>query len=404
MKILPRSIFDAMEDEEIQNKVLNLSIEQWNKSFCGTSALDICRKINIPNEKVMIEMEKLCKDRKGTINANVKLFVMIFDTNRPKLEIPNEPTFTHVFFPNKDILTEHFYTSNIVRENHPEYKKRLHQGAHQLQMVLFYDEVLTRYFDHPEFYQIDDSLSGGHIWTKSETPENRYLYVRHGKRRLKSGKTAVAAIFKDLYVMSAEEQRHWHSYEIEKEEVEEYDPYFYRFFARTFEGQCVDFPNPIKDVIQTLKSINEVFKKDDFFKRTENAHFRLPVENTEKSFYDCCSEFYKLVGQDSINQKVIKNGLFELFSLAEPDLIHSESGRPFSSMQLLALFESKLDAEGLFTKTIKAIGKNRIEADHKITQPSFSEHNYVEDFIALCQEFVISGKLFEESLIKVRDT
>jgi hypothetical protein len=45
--------------EDIQQKILELSIEQWNQSFGGTSALDICDKISVSNEKVMREMESL---------------------------------------------------------------------------------------------------------------------------------------------------------------------------------------------------------------------------------------------------------------------------------------------------------------------------------------------------------
>jgi len=314
---------DHMDKNEITKKVLALSIEQWNRSFGGISALDICKKLNLKNEEIMIAMEKLSNDGKGTINANVELYIISFDIDKPATNASNEPTVTHVFFPNKEILAENYYTTDLVRKNYPEYKNRLHKGAHQLSLVYFSDEVLTRYFDHLEVYEIDDSLSGGQIMSKTEAPENRNLYVRYGKRKLKSGKTAVTAIFKDLYVMSDEEQRHWHAYEMTVVQTEADDPNFVKFLSRTYDGAFVNYESPIKDVTETLNAINIAFGQNEIFKRTKNSHFRLPVENTEKSFYDCCSELYKLVGSDSIDQKAIKKYLTEVFDISEANLINA---------------------------------------------------------------------------------
>lgn len=237
-----------MDEKESLDRVLELSIAQWNRTFGGSSALDICDKIDLSNDAVMLLMEKLCEEGKGSLNRNVELYVINIVPESPKLEIPSKPTVTHVFFPDKQLLTEHFYSSHLVREKYPEFKNRLHQGAHQIALVLFSDEVLTRYFDHPELYEIDDSLAGGHILAKSEAPENRYLYVRYGKRKLLNGRTAVTAIYKDLYAMSAEEQRHWHANEINGSEVAKNDPNFELFLARTYEGEFVDFPSSLSDI------------------------------------------------------------------------------------------------------------------------------------------------------------
>lgn len=391
-------------NEEFLRKVLELSIKQWNRTFGGTSALDICEKLSTANEIVMKAMETLRDQGKGTINANVELFVIEFDTEKPKMVVPTKATITHVFFPNKEILADFFYSSSLVRENYPEYKNRLHCGAHQLELAMFSDEVLTRYFDHPELYKIDDSLSGGHIWAKSEAPENRYLYVRHGKRKLKSGRTAVTAIYKDLYAMSDEEQRHWHAYEISGEDVERHDPNFARFMARTYEGAFVEFPNPIKDVVTTLENINTAFKKGGLFKRINNSHFRPPVENTEKAYYDCCSEFYKLIGPDSLNQQAIKAMLSDTFALSDSNFLYAESERPLSSLQLLSLLEEKLGSSGVLTGIIKRIGKDRIEADHKITNPAVEDCNFVENFVIACEDFISAGNFFERRIYKNKIT
>ena len=399
-----------MEDQQIIDQIIMLSIEQWNHTFGGISALDICDKVDVSNEYVMSQMELLCKDGKGSLNANVELYVITFnapthDDEKPEeIEIPGKLIKTHIFFPSKEILTEYFYTSNLVREKYPEYKNRLHQGENQLQLVFFSDELLARYFEHPEFYETEDSLAGGHIRAKYEAPENRYLYVRYGKRKLKNGRTAVTAIFKDLSVMSSAEQRHWHSYELDNEEAASHDPNFSRFLARTYEGEFVDYPNPLQEITLVLKEINEGMAKETIFKRIGNSHLRFPVENTEKAFYDCCSELYKLVGADSLDQKAIKRILSKELNVNESEFIHLETGRPLSSMQILALLESKLDRKDFFTKSIKEIGKYRIEADHKLTLALADEKNYVNFFLLLCEELVKSGKYFICGMEKVKST
>ncbi|WP_199877153.1 hypothetical protein [Salinivibrio sp. MA351] len=387
-----------MRKEDIKKKILDLAIAQWNQSFGGTSALDICDKISVSNEEVMREMESLCKDKKGTINANVELCAIRIDPENPKFEIPKESTTTHVFFPSKELLEDHFYDSKLVREGFPEYKNRLHCGAHQLELVMFSEEVLSRYFDHPEWYEIDDSLSGGHIWAKSEAPENRYLYVRHGKRKLDNGQSAVTAIFKDLYAMSPEEQRHWHAYELNEASFDSNDPNFARFVVRTYDGACVDSPKPIQEVLNRITEINQLFGEELLFKKYQNDHFRPPVENTRKSYYDSCSELYKLIGPDSLNQKLIKNILKKEFSTADGELIHKESKRPLSTIQLLELLEEKMGVDGVISSKIRLIGKDRMEADHKITSSAVEEHNFTEEFIFLCQKFSCAANQFKHKL------
>lgn len=392
-----------MDEKEILDRVLDLSIEQWNRAFGGTSALDIADKIDLPNDAVMLLMEKLCEEGKGTINRNVELYVIKLSPASPKLEIPNKPTVTHVFFPDKQLLTEHFYSSHLVREKYPEFKNRLHKGAHQLAMVLFSDEVLARYFDHPELYEIDDSLAGGHILANSDAPENRYLYVRYGKRKLLNGRTAVTAIYKDLYVMSAEEQRHWHAYEINDYETAKSDPNFERFLARTYEGEFVDFPSPLKDISEALALVNKSVSNGCIFSRTENSHLRLPVENNQKALYDSCSELYKLIGTDSLDQDVMRSLLIDVLGINEKEMIHAKTGKAFSSMQLLGYIESKLGIESLLTSAIKSIGKYRIEADHKLTKAIADENNYVDIFLSLCEEFYKSCVYFAYAIRNVQN-
>jgi hypothetical protein len=382
----------------LKNKVLELAVEHWNKNFGGTSALTLQSKLALSNEEIMRLMEQLCDQGKGTINANVELFSIKIDPENPKCEIPKAPTITHIFFPSKEILNEHYYTSKLVRDALPEYQIKLHQGANQIELMYFSDEVLAKYFSHPEFYEINDSLAGGDVTAKNEAPENRYLYVRYGKRKNSDGKATVTAIVKDLANMSPEEQRHWHSYEVKEIEYQQDDINFQRFLARTYDGAWVDFPAPLKNLSQALIDANNLFVTGILFKRTDNDHLRLPVENTKKSFYDSCSELYKLIGPDSLDQKVVKKYLIDVLGVDPSELIHKESGRPLSTLQLIDLIEMKLGLDNAFSKAIRAIGEYRIEADHKLTKGEISTENVVDSFVELVVSFTKKLESFSLSI------
>lgn len=384
-----------MDTAEIAEQVIHLSIDQWNRSFGGTSALDIRSKLGVSNEEVMRAMEVLVGENKGTINENVKLFEVSFDPANPSFEMPKEAITTHVFFPSKDLLEKHFYSTDLAKQGHPEYRARLHRGENQMQLCFFSAEVLARYFDHPELYGINDSMSGGEICSNSDADEDRSLYVRYGKKVMANGEAAITALFKDLYVMSDKEQRHWHAHERIDDGDDKTDVNFLRFLARTYEGSFVDYKDPLGTLMETLRQINDQIP---IFRNTENVHLRIPVENTEKSFVDSCSELYKIVGADSLNQISLKGLLSESLGVDDTEFVHEESGRPLSPVQLLELTEGKLEINNLLSVSIKKVNKLRIAADHKIIKPQADDINYVGQFLALCEEITNAGKYFKSNL------
>ena len=160
-----------MSDNEILEKIVSLAVDYWNGNFSGISGLEIASRTGLPNEVIMKYMEELASLGKGTLNSNVELYSISIDPENPTFERSINPTTTHVFFPGRELLRDSFYSSDLVRKKLPEYKARLYQGAHQLELVYFSDEVLARYFDHPEFYDVDDSLSGGTVLAKNQAPQ-----------------------------------------------------------------------------------------------------------------------------------------------------------------------------------------------------------------------------------------
>jgi hypothetical protein len=312
--------------------VLASTVRGWVKNFAGTSALDVARDLSFDHALVMRAFEELVNTGHGSINAHVTLDQVSFDLEDIAAGFKYEPVVTHIFFPSKQALHDAFYSSGLPQQRQPEYTTRLHLGAQQIGLAYFAEDVLARYLDHPELYKINDSLAGGDLSVRSNTPEDRYLYVRYGKCRLKSKSIAVTAIFKDLSDMSPSEQRYWHSFEIESPEIDKSDAHFQNFLARTYDGDFVDFDDPITRLLDGVKAVNKALDPDHLFAKAQNVHLRLPVEQTYKSHCDASSELYKIVGPDNLVQSTLKDILMNDFGITPEDLRHAESGRPLSTL------------------------------------------------------------------------
>ena len=365
---------------------LAATVSGWFNNFAGTSALDVARDLSINHTDVMRIFEQLADADYGSLNKSVQFCQMTFDPNDISSGFKYEPVTTHIFFPSKEILRKAFFASELPQQRLPEYTTRLYLGAHQIGLVFFSEEVLSRYLDHPEHYEIDDSLAGGSVSSLSVAPEDRYLYVRYGKCQLISGQIAVTAIYKDLSNMTPSEQRYWHSYEMDSPGIDQADPHFQNFLRRTYEGDFVDFHDPIATLLDAIRRVNDAVGSDPLFTKLSNVHLRLPVEQTYKSYCDASSELYKILGPDSLSQSRLKGLLLNDFGTAESEFIHAESKRPLSTIQLFALLEQKLGASGAYTKPLRTLANLRIDADHKVLDRDAATKSYSRDFAAMCDE------------------
>jgi hypothetical protein len=366
------------------------AVNSWFKSFAGTSALEVARELSRDHSIVMTLFEELVATGHGSINAHVTLYQVSFDPANKADGLKYEPVVTHIFFPSKQALREAFYSSDLPQQRLPEYTTRLHLGANQIGLAYFSEEVLARYLDHPELYEINDSLAGGDVSALASTQEDRYLWVRYGKCRLRSGSIAVTAIFKDLSGMAHSEQRHWHSFEIESPGLDKSDAHFRNFLARTYEGAWVDFEDPVKRLLEAVESVNNALEGDNLFAKVQNVHLRLPVEQTYKSHCDAASELYKIVGPDNLSQPTLKALLTRNFSVAPENFMHAESGRPLSTLQLVALLEEKLEVPGLLTKLLRPLSQLRVAADHKVLEIESEVRSYSREFAEICKELAAS--------------
>lgn len=377
-------------------QALAATVSGWFRNFAGTSALDVARDFSIDHTEAMGILEQLANAGYGSLNRSVQYCQLCLDPNDIAAGLKRELVTTHVFFPSKEVLSKAFFASEKPQQRLPEYTARLHLGAHQIGLASFSEEVLSRYLGHPENYEVDDSLAGGRISSLSSAPDDRYLDVRYGKCQLTSGQIAVTAIFKDLSDMAPSEQRYWHSYEINSPNLDATDPHFRNFLSRTYEGEFVCFYDPITTLLEAVAHVNEVVSPAPLFTRLSNVHLHLPVEQTYKSYCDASSELYKILGPDSLSQDRLRALLIDDLGTLAAELIHAESERPLSTLQLLALLEKKLGAPGLCTAPIRALGTLRVNADHKVLLPDLTTKSYSRDFAAMCDELGSALlKLFE---------
>ncbi len=383
--------------EDTEYRLFTEAVKSWGTTFGGVSAIDLAEKAQVPHEDAMRFVESWVEAGRGTMNANVELSVVNIPTPGSSEKLSLKPINTHIFFPSREELIEHFYRSGNARMEPPEFKKRLMCGEHQLALCFFSEEVLARYFSHLDWYEVDDSTAGGHIWTKAESPSDRFIDVRFGKGRALDATTFVTAIYKDLYCFSDSEQRHWHAHEIARPNFDPKDENLRLFAARTYDGAWVEFPKPIKAVQDSLGNLNSMFSPHPLFGRLENEHLRMPVENTNKALADSCSELYKIIGSDSLKLKPLKFFLKSNFGKTEDDFIHS-SGRPLSAMQLLEFVEYELGLVNRLSDVIKNIAKYRVEADHKVLSTSSDKQRYGEEFELLCKQFVSAANLFADAV------
>lgn len=187
--------------------------------------------------------------------------------------------------------------------------------------------------------------------------------------------------------MSEFEQRYWHSHELSIQELEfiPNDDAYEKFFDRNYEGAWVEYTDELADLTKNLEAVNSLFD-NKIFNKIRNVYCRPPVENTQKAYFDSCSELFKLVGPDNINQKALKDFLKKHKACSDKDFEY-ESGKDVSKLDLMGLFEEKIGTSKKLTKAVRLLQKDRTEADHKIIESKISKENLVEIFFAHVMEF-----------------
>lgn len=387
-----------------EKKVLRFCSKKWFKNPAGISALDLDREFGFSNKDAMVLFESLVEKGMGTINANVVLYQISFSIGKNLTPSTGKEAVTNLFFPSKEVLSQNYYSSDLSKQDIPEYSKRLHLGAHQIGLVFFTEEVLRKYFDHPEKYKIEDTLAGGNLTTNWENEEeaDEYLHVRYGKKLINGGRVAVTAIYKDLAMMIPNEQRYWSSFEIKEFISDPGDENFRRFVLRTYEGEIVDFPDPIAELSKSIQYMNVAIGGEPLFLKSNNIHLHPPVENTRKAYCDSCSELFKLIGPDNIKKDVLKKWITGRLGIMENELINTVSGREFGTLQMLQVLEREIMKNVDLITKIEMIKELRIEADHKIVAETGEDDHYTWKFSVICEETVQSLRKLADGVLHLK--
>lgn len=375
------------------SEILEYCSKRWFDNPAGISALDLARQFQITNEAAMRIFESFNELEYGTLNKNVKLYSIHFDPKNVPKTLASKEEITHIFFPSSRVLATYYEKLGFLKKNIPEYQKRLKLGAGQMSPVYFEEEVLRKYFDHPEKYECEDTESGGSVLSRGE--EIPYIWVRYSKRKLEDGNIVVGAFYKDLADMSDNDQKYWASYEIKSGKFLEYekDQAYQQFIKSQIYGEFADYVDPISEVFTLLKKINEAVGVT-VFKRFQNESVVPPIENTFKSFCDSCSELDKLFANGNIGGKNLKVWMLQRKIVSESDFTSSDKKHPeITPRQMLKLLESKVCGTTDLSDLIKECSDYRQQIAHYMDVPSEKIVSCSQKFYDLCKKISRSGEI-----------
>jgi hypothetical protein len=397
---------------DLEQKILTYTVSHWQNNFCGISGIKVAEDFDIQHETALKVFDELEKQEKGSVRRDVALYQIsisiIQPDNNAQIAKPKE-IITSIFFPSKDILTESFYENEFHRLNTPEYKSRLLKGSSQTHLIYFKVEVLRKYLDLREIYDIESTVTGGYIQLNNkyssglsddEYDKVAFSLIRFGKRQLTNENVTVTVILHDLSELSEKEQAYWYSYEIEDPQFAKTDPDFEIFFRRNFEAEFLNDNDPLEEVIDEINEINSLVGDNGLFTVTSNPYLSYPVVNTYKSFSDSCSELYKIIGSDSINEKKLKYLLQKHCGFSQEDFVHPQSRRPLGKLDLLKQFCKKINCENLFDN-IEEIKNYRVSADHRVISPKITERNFITEYRRMLHKLRNNLSLLHQQIKKL---
>lgn len=372
----------------IRSKILREAVAHWNSDFTGITGLELAERTGMPHRRVLsilrgLEQRGLGRCRPEGPGEGLALVPM--DDGR--FEARREPTpATVIFFPDGKVLRHEFRRAGV---DHGRYANLLHLGKSQVALCYFRLDVLGKYRDQQERYHFDDSVSGGWIAIRDQyylsLPDGTrdaqtFGRVRYGRRRLKNGDIAVAAILWDLAALPREEQKYWESHELRGVEFAAEDPDFNNFVQHAYEGQFVDDDDPLRRVYGGVADINSMLAPHKLFNNDrQNPHLRYPTLNNRKSYSAAHKELWKLIGTDSLNKRLIEQFIASRnlpVSTSDGEGTLSKLRRILASLHagvvedLLSPFETCRDA--------------RIEDAHKLDPLELPAGNYIDRFRQDC--------------------
>jgi hypothetical protein len=374
-----------------EKKVLAYSINKWNETFEGINSLQVSHDLNIPHPTVRRIFKRFRDQNKGTLNDGVMLYSFKYGGDKKELDDGGRYVAT-IFYPSKELLNNYYIKSRYAKGDLPAFLRQLHQGHHKSEMLYFTESVLERYMRHPERYNVTDIAWGGFLSSNinyiNQLPEAEAesaccRVTRFGKVTSLEGKHFVTAMLEDLAAMPDMEQRYWRENQVH-EDLSIFDPDFYKYYLKFYEGAPADSHDPLNDLLGMLRKINNLPHVGSLFKNLD-IHLTYPVENNREGFYRACKNLYKVIGPENINISVLKRFLRKNYNY-HPKKVGVR--KLYSTF--LKLVECLDDSIEILTDTIK---------DHRLLNNKNTVHtDYLNEFKKLCKSLLHSYSILYKKL------
>jgi len=360
----------------LETKTINYLIERWNENFTGTSALDISEKLDISHKNILKVLRKMYKEN----------HIRFIETQLTSIKIDEEGKTilsknidTLIATPTRKILTDNFIKNN---KDFGVFTNRLHKGDSQITYYFFKYDVLNKYLQYKDRYELINDSFGGYINLKNEyylqeenNNINTFSLIKFGKYKTDNNEWGIGVIAKDLDISIAE-QYYWASYEIKEPKFNKEDITWDKYIKQNYLGDWEILQKElIQELKQTLQKINlKIGKK--LFIQVENPNLFIPVINTVASYRDANEELYKLIGEDNIEEITLKNLLITK-NFSEKDFYNANSRKSKGKWNLITLLFKHVEISFEPFERVKA---SRIEKTHKITKETLPQKYYPEEF------------------------
>lgn len=385
-------------------------IDRWKQTFTGITALELADVFKLTHEEVIKGLEVLANANKIYLHrarlGQPTGFHEVKTDGEVMIKVPKnwEMVDTFVAFPKRQILEALFAKAG---KDYGFFTNRLHKGDSQIKHYYFKQDVLDNYLKYPAHYDIWDDVVCGHILTKDayyfSLPEDKrdneaFTQIRYGKRRLKNGSIAIAAIAKDLSDLPYKQQQYWASFEIDNPQFVEEDEEFEKYWRESFEALFLDHEDPLQGIYQTVRNINELIGRKLFRNDSANPYLRYPVINTNSTYKNAHKELFKLFGPDSLDQDVLLDLLKNRLGVKEEKLKGDK--QPYKGKWALFKMLVEKNSRASF-EPLQRCRDARGEDAHKIIEACLTNIDLTQKFRDDCLEILETFKRLELHLKKI---
>jgi len=389
---------------QTESDILRCIIEYWKRDFSGISVLALVDVFSTPHEEVIRRLRILANGdridlRRVRLGQPIR-FHEVKTGGEVTIKVPADWKMvdTFVAFPKRYVLEEIFAKEG---KDYGVFTNRLHKGDSQIKHYYFAQDVLDNYLKYPDRYHILDDVVGGQILTKDDyyfpVPEDKrdnetFAQIRYGKRRLKGGTIAIAVIVRDLSNLPYKQQQYWASFEINNPQFVEEDEEFGKYWRESFEASFLDHEDPLQQIYETLRDINELIGQKLFRNDSENPYLRYLVVNTNWAYQNAHKELFKLFSPDSLDKDVLLDLLKNRLAVREEEL--KGDIQPYrGKWDLFKMLIEKIP--GASFGPLRQCRDARVEDAHKVGKVRLPNTDLAQKFRGDCLEILETFKRLE---------